>query len=56
MQEEAINALKEIRVRIDEANHEYDELDGAEQLRQGEEVWLACVESVRNIVRSYLPE
>lgn len=52
--EEAINTLKEIRVRIDEANREYDNMYVTEQIRHGEEVWARCVEDVRSMVGASL--
>lgn len=51
---EAVNVLKEIRVRIDEANREYDNMNAVLQLRHGEEVWLACVEDIRSLLSANL--
>lgn len=53
---EAVNVLKEIRVRIDEANREYDDMGVVEQMRHGEEVWLACVEDIRSLVSAHIPD
>jgi hypothetical protein len=53
---EAVNVLKEIRVRIDEANREYDDMGATEQFRHGEEVWLNCVQDVRSMVGAHLNE
>lgn len=50
----AVNALKEIRVRIDEANREYDDMAPQSQLRHGEEVWATCVDDIRSMVSSAL--
>jgi hypothetical protein len=54
--EETVNALKEIRVRIDEANREYDDMGVVEQMRHGEEVWLSCVEDIRGLVAAHIAE
>lgn len=53
---ETVNVLKEIRVRIDEANREYDDMGAVMQLRHGEEVWLSCVEDIRSLVTAHIPE
>jgi hypothetical protein len=52
--EEAVNVLKEIRVRIDEANREYDDMGAIEQMRHGEEVWATCIQDVRSMVSTAL--
>lgn len=54
--DETVNVLKEIRVRIDEANREYDQMGAVLQLRHGEEVWLACVEDIRSLVSAHIPD
>lgn len=51
---DATNVLKEIRVRIDEANREYDDMNVVVQMRRGEEVWLACVEDIQGLVNANL--
>jgi hypothetical protein len=51
---DATNVLKEIRVRIDEANREYDDMNVVAQMRRGEEVWLACVEDIQGLVNANL--
>lgn len=51
---ETVNVLKEIRVRIDEANREYDDMGAVMQLRHGEEVWLSCVEDIRSLISAHL--
>ena len=52
--DETVNVLKEIRVRIDEANREYDDMGAVEQMRHGEEVWMTCVEDIRSLVSAHI--